>query len=82
MKIETKYNVGDRIWVVYEHQGEVCVYDDYVGWITYDKDLFYTTKESWADRKEDEIILYNDEEGLLAKIKELMQEIHEREKEK
>lgn len=82
MKIETKYNVGDRIWVVYETKGEVCVYDDFIGWITYENDLFYTTKESCADRKEDEIILYDDEEGLLAKIKELMQEIHEREKKK
>ena len=27
MKIETKYNIGDRVWVVYENQGEVCVYD-------------------------------------------------------
>lgn len=30
MKIETKYEIGDHIWVVYKHEGEVYVYDDQI----------------------------------------------------
>ena len=30
MEIKTKYEIGQRIWVVYENRGEVSVYDDYI----------------------------------------------------
>ena len=34
MTIQTKYEIGQHVWVVYENNKEVCVYDDYIGWIT------------------------------------------------
>ena len=30
MEIKTKYNIGDRVWVVYEYQKEVHVYSDVI----------------------------------------------------
>lgn len=92
MKLETKYNIGDRIWVVYEPiinnqyikdtpAGEVSVYDDYIDTIDIDKDgIRYLLKYSdYTDAKEEDIILYNDTDKLINKIKELMNEINKRE---
>ena len=57
MQIETKFNIGDRVWVVYEptinneyhHNeltGEVSVYDTTIDSISYEKEgLCYYTKE-------------------------------------
>lgn len=30
MKIESKFNIGDRVWVVHEDKKEVCVFSDYI----------------------------------------------------
>ena len=30
MKVETEYNIGDKVWVVYECNGEVNVYSDII----------------------------------------------------
>ena len=79
MKIETKYNIGDRVWIVYESQGEVCVYDTEILEIGYDKDgINYYTKEC-NDYEEDFLIPYNKKEELLKRIETLMNEIHLRE---
>lgn len=86
MDIKTKYNIGDRIWCVYEARikygptGEVSVYDDTITGIVYDKEgITYETE--FTEIKEEDIILYVDADKLVEKIKELMNEIHEREKE-
>ena len=86
MKIETKYNVGDKVWIVYEANtqyglaGEVNVYDAEIERITVDSDgLYYNTQ--YCDKKEDEIVPYEDKEALVAKIQELMNIIHTREEE-
>ena len=95
MNIKTKYNIGDRVWIVYEAiinnqyinnkpAGEVSVYDDTICSIEIGKEgTFYLLEKSdCIDVKEDEIILYDETDKLLAKIQELMNEINEREKEK
>ena len=47
MKIETKYDVGQHIWVVYRANQEVSVYDDYIATIVQDKDnYYYCTQEN------------------------------------
>lgn len=80
MKIETKYNIGDRVWVVYENQGEVCVYDTEITDIFIDKDgINYYGKEG-TDYLEDLLIPYNKKDKLLERILSIMNEIHEREK--
>lgn len=38
MKIETKFSIGDRIWVVYEHRGEVHVYSDEIDSMMIERD--------------------------------------------
>lgn len=71
---------GQHIWIVYEGKGEVCVYDDVIEWISVDKDgLNYGLKEACIDVKEDDIILYDEMDKLSIRIKEVMQEIREKE---
>ena len=79
MKIETKYEIGQHIWVVYENKGEISLYDDYIGWITFEDELQYGTKVSLETLSEEQIILYNDTETLIYRIKENMRKIRERE---
>lgn len=80
MKIETKYNIGDKVWVVYENQGEVCVYDTEITDIFIDKNgINYYGKEG-TDYLEDLLISYNEKDKLLERILSIMNEIHEREK--
>lgn len=93
MKLETKYNIGDRIWVVYEpilnnqfhHNepaGEISVYEDTINSIEiYDDGILYFLEvaDIIEGLKEEDIILYDDTDKLINKIKELMNEINERE---
>lgn len=80
MFIETKYKLEQRVWVVYEHQGEACVYDDYIEEVCVNKDgLFYILKKACIDVKEEDIILYEEKGKLVEKIKQIMREIEERE---
>ena len=80
MVIQTKYKIGDRVWIVYEHQGEVCVYDDYIDEICIGENgLYYMIKEACIDREEEDIVLYEYTDKLVEKIKQIMQEIREKE---
>lgn len=82
MKIETNFDIGDRVWVVYEHRGEVNVYSDTINSISISEEgVSIWLKDSDAlDLKEDDVILYADTEKLLKKIKELDDEIRAGEK--
>ena len=83
MKIETKYEIGQHIWIVYEHNGEVCVFDDEITEICVDKDgVGYWCKESGDSHSENQIILYKNQEELLNRIVNLMEDIRKREIEK
>ena len=63
MKINTKYEIGQHVWHIYENKGEVCVFDDFIGWITI----------------EDDMILYEDTDTLSKKIIEIMEDIRKKE---
>ena len=84
MKIETKYNVGDKVWIVYEASnqygktGEVSIYSATIEAIWVDNDGVYYSTE-YNENKEDEIVLYTDHEGLVKAITNLMNKINERE---
>ena len=82
MKIETAYEVGQKIWIVYANKGEVCLYDDVINEIsiTNEDKMLYITKESCQEIEEDDIILYDDTINLLNRIKSTMKEIHNQEK--
>ena len=83
MNIKTKYEIGQHIWIVYEADKEVSVYDDIINWISIDKDgLTYGLEEVCIDVKEEDVILYYEEEKLVNKIKEIMKQIRENEREK
>ena len=91
MKIETKYNIGDKVWIVYEgdfynsstgerqNSCEVSIYTDTITEITfYENGLVYNFENCPEELKEDEIILYDEKDKLLQKIEELMNKIIER----
>ena len=79
MEINTKYEIGQHVWHIYENKGEVCVFDDFIGWITIEDEMYYTLKESTVDVKEEDIILYEDTDTLLKKIVEVMKDIRNKE---
>ena len=54
MEINTKYEIGQHVWHIYENKGEVCVFDDFIGWITIEDGITYGLKESYADVKEED----------------------------
>ena len=80
MQIKSKYDIGQRIWVVYENQGEVSVYDDYIDEICMnnEKKIYYILKKVCIDREEKDIVLYEDTETLVQKIKEILRESEEK----
>lgn len=82
MTIKTKYEIGQRVWIIYENQGEACIYDDYIDEICIGENgLYYMVKEACIDRAEEDIVLYEDTDKLVEKIKQIMQEIREKESE-
>ena len=82
MTIKTKYEIGQRVWIIYENQGEACIYDDYIDEICIGENgLYYMVKKDCIDRAEEDIVLYEDTDKLVEKIKQIMQEIREKESE-
>ena len=82
MTIQTKYEIGQKVWIVYENRGEVCVYDDYIDEICINENgMYYMLKEACTDVVERNVILYEDTDKLVEKIKQVMEEIRNKESE-
>ena len=82
MFIQTKYEIGDRVWIVYENKGEACVYDDYIEEICVNSDgINYMLKEACMDIAEDDVVPYEDTDKLIEKIKQIMEDIGKKESE-
>lgn len=93
MQIKTKYNIGDRVWVVKEADyyntetrkrelaGVLEVFDDYIESIqVYNEGVIYVLRQAdMLELYEHEVILYDNKEGLVKKIEEVMKIINERE---
>lgn len=95
MEIKTKYNIGDRVWVVKEADyynsktrrrelaGTVEVFDDYIESIQLfraEDEVIYILKQAdMLELFDHDIILYNEKDKLLEKIETIMKEIHDRE---
>ncbi len=80
MKIETKYEIGQKIWIVYKNKGEVCLYCEAISDIVFDKSGFwYTTENSYDEIAEEDIILENEKDKLFEAIQKIMKEIEEEE---
>ena len=80
MTIQTKYEIGQRVWIAYENKGEVCVYDDYIDEICISESgLYYMLKEASIDQTEPNIVLYENTDKLVEKIKQIMEDIRKKE---
>lgn len=82
LQLETKFRIGDRVWIVYEFEGEVHVYSDTINSIVLTKSLRDGEEgkevlEFWFDisdvdgTREEDLIPYEDSEGLYEKIAEI-----------
>lgn len=41
MEIKTKYEIGQKIWIVYRNKGEICMYCEAITSIIIDKNDFF-----------------------------------------
>ena len=75
MQIKSKFEIGQRIWVAYENQAEVSVYDDYIDEICVnnEKKIYYILRDTGIDKNEEDIVIYEDTETLVKKIKEILE---------
>ena len=76
MEIKTKYNIGDRVWVVYEYQKEVHVYSDVITGFSVEGEkgediTVYLKNADVYDYKEIDLIDYNDKQKVMEKIEKL-----------
>lgn len=82
MKINTKYDIGQRVWIIYENRGEVCVFDDIISEICISESgLEYWVQISGDSILEENIILYEEYDKLKDRILKLMEDIHNSERE-
>lgn len=82
MKIETKFNIGDRIWIVYEDRKEIHVYSDEIDSMCVERNnkvAIYLKNSDAFDTYEEDVFKYEDTEGLMNKIKELDDKIRKEE---
>lgn len=85
MKIETKFNIGDRVWIVYENRGEVNVYSDEIDSMTIENSgrLSIWFKDSDAmDVYEEDLIRYEDLKTLSERVLELDNKVRKEQCEK
>ena len=80
MKIETKYEIGQKIWIVYkDDKSEICLYCEAISEIAFNtKELCYITY-SCNEIQEKDVILENDKDKLFEAIQKIMKEIEEEE---
>ena len=82
MIIQTKYEIGQKVWIVYKNKSEVCICDDYIEEICTNNDgLYYIIKEACIDIAEEDIVLYEETDRLVEKIKQTMKDVREKESE-
>lgn len=78
MTINTKYGIGDRVYVVFKETDksnlEVCVGDIVEIVISAGNDIDYYIDSIYEEFKEEELVPINDKEGLSKRIDELSKE--------
>lgn len=79
MKIETKYDIGQRFWVIYKEHDHVAIYDTEIQYIDFCKDGIRYVDKEYNDHEESEIVLYEDTEQMAERIKEILDEIEQEE---
>lgn len=82
MKINTKFNIGDHVWIIKEYKGMVCLYDDIIDYLYIDENgISYFMKEADVESNDADIVLYKDYTNLADKIYSLMKQIRLKETE-
>lgn len=84
MVVDTKYDIGDKIWVTYENNGEIHIYEDTILEIVVRGDIKLTPMGSMGGMKieyigklcpegipEEEIVPYHDNDKLMRAIRRL-----------
>lgn len=75
MQVETKYEIGQAVWIVYEKEGEIRIIADKISdVIVNEKGFYYLTQETYTELKEQDVVLYRNMDKLLVKLKEIMEE--------
>lgn len=79
MKIETKYNFGDEVYIVYKEQGEIHIQRDVIDEVSISKELglHYYPKNICAEFREEELIEVDRKDLLVERIDKLLDEINE-----
>lgn len=75
--IKTKFNIGDKIWVVDSDGGVINVYSDTIESFLVNEDeiIIYCVDSDCIELRESDIVLYDDTEALIEKIIELDKEL-------
>ncbi len=72
MKIDTKYKIGDEVYLITYAVPHIEIFKDTIKEIVISKDnIYYYLDEFFDKATEDALVLVTDEQGLLEKIKEL-----------
>ena len=72
IKIQTKYEIGQKVWVIYEKDKEICLFsDEIIEIITNKNGISYFLNLCDEDIKENDIISYENTDLLLEKIIDL-----------
>lgn len=74
MEIKSKFNIGDRVWCITRANYEITVLSDYVDGFYLDRDrklTIYLRDCDSLDMPEEELVAYDDTEGLLEKIQKM-----------
>lgn len=79
MRIETKYSLGDRIWVIYSDTNrEVRLYEDIIKEIVINNEkILYYGDVCGEEIEEKDIILYTDMDKLIDTIKNISNKLLE-----
>ena len=72
MNIKTKFELGEKVFIIYKEDGMIKMYTDEVDQIVVSNDgIGYYGTVICEEFKENELVAYNDKEALLYKIEEL-----------
>ena len=75
MNIKTKFELGEKVYCVYKEDNIIKLFVDEVAEIVVSNDgIVYYGEIMCEEFKENEVVAYNDKEGLLNKIEELSSE--------
>lgn len=78
MNIKTKFELGEKVYCVYKEDNIIKLFVDEVAEIVVSNDgIDYYGEIMCEEFKENEVVAYNDKEGLLNKIEELSSEKEE-----